>query len=327
MRLVALLGTLLLVACGGKETDTTRASRPPAKVDDRIEVVVRAPWGAGNGSLGHTTPQEGNPEGPMSLAVDRDGRIFVLDQVNHRIASFGGGLAPASVPIPGDTFQDLALDGRGGFVLLDRLQTRSLAFVGADGRIDHEVSLLGSGIEEAGGVTGLFRLDDGYWVEVEHQRAVRIADALGQADTVRPMIGGRPSRDGASILRAALGQGGEVVDLFAGPVGAGAATQRIARLHFPIRVSSLSELDSGPDGRTLVAANLVEMSTDTPAAVIREVQTIATVDPSGALLDRVDLPPLIAPEEQFRPVRLGGDGAIHQLRCEPDGVVIRRIVR
>ena len=35
--------------------------------------------------VGRDRPKEGNPEGPMSFAVDGRGRMHVLDQVNGRV--------------------------------------------------------------------------------------------------------------------------------------------------------------------------------------------------------------------------------------------------
>lgn len=60
------------------------ADSPPA-VD-----VVRARCGSGPEELGITTPQEANPEGPMSFAPGSKGEIYVLAQINLRIQVFRG---------------------------------------------------------------------------------------------------------------------------------------------------------------------------------------------------------------------------------------------
>src|SRR5262245_17347214 len=47
--------------------------------------VFGSKWGTGPEELGHERPDEGNAWGPMSLATDRKGRVYVLDSVNGRI--------------------------------------------------------------------------------------------------------------------------------------------------------------------------------------------------------------------------------------------------
>src|SRR4051794_21224892 len=68
---------------------TPAAILPRAASTGAPPAVVRAKWGSGPGELGRDRPKEGNPEAPMSVTVDGEGRAVVLDQVNGRIVRFG----------------------------------------------------------------------------------------------------------------------------------------------------------------------------------------------------------------------------------------------
>ncbi|MBN1631152.1 MAG: hypothetical protein JW990_15435 [Thermoleophilia bacterium] len=48
-------------------------------------LLVTLPWGSGEGQVGLVRPAEGLTSGPEALAVAPDGRIAVLDSVNHRV--------------------------------------------------------------------------------------------------------------------------------------------------------------------------------------------------------------------------------------------------
>jgi hypothetical protein len=294
----------------------------PGPASARLERVIAAPWGGGKGSLGHEIPAEGAPVGPMSFVVDARGRVFVLDQVNARVALFDGGAPAGEVRVPGDTFQDLELDGQGGFILLDRHQTSSLAYVDAAGNIDHEVALVGPGIAEATAVTAIFRRDDGVWAEVEHARLVRVADEQGKAPASRKIVEGRFGEGGRSLLRATLER----------PTGAliseipaeGGPARDLARARFGMFPAAITGLEQLSGGRVLLSALLVEERAAPPYDVVRAEHALMTFGPDGRQLSRDALPDHDGPEELFRPVRLGADGAVYALRCAREGAEIWR---
>src|SRR5262245_45057636 len=122
------------------------AERPVPK-----EVLVRAPWGKEVGQLGRKREAESAPQAPMGFAVDAEGRIHVLDQVNARLQIFDRDKPPRVVSLPSDAFQDIALDAKGNPIVLDRLATGTVAFLGANGDIDHTVPIVGPGVPEGGG--------------------------------------------------------------------------------------------------------------------------------------------------------------------------------
>jgi hypothetical protein len=259
----------------------------------------------------------------MSFAVDRTGRVLVLDQVNSRVQVFAVGKPTASVPLPADTFQDIDVGAGGGLVLLDRLARQVVVFTAADGSLAGEVGLVGAGVPEGGGVTGLFQRDDGTWVEVEHRDLVRIADAGGRADPNRPTAPGRPTGDGRAFLRAAL-DGREAAVVLRRARDADAFTP-LARVAFPAPILHLTALESDSRGHIFLAASLLRR----PAAEgsrADEAEVVAILGPDGVNLGLVTLPPRLGPEEFYRPIRLGADGNVYQMSWDEGGVTLRRIL-
>jgi hypothetical protein len=81
-------------------------------------LLVRLPWGDGPGEVGLQKPAEGLGRGPEALAIAPDGRIAVLDSVNHRIdvlSAQGTPLSTIPVDLPEPRF--LAVGTTGVYVL------------------------------------------------------------------------------------------------------------------------------------------------------------------------------------------------------------------
>lgn len=284
-------------------------------------VVAEAAWGRGPQDLGRRGGAESSPEGPMSFDVDERGRAVVLDQVNRRLQRFEAGAAVGSVPLPADTYQDMALGAQGRVALLDRFGTSSVTIVDETGSVSSQVPLVGSGVPDGGSVTGLFQREDGTWVEVGHAELVRVATADGHPDVSRPMASGRFSADGSGLLRAARsGSHGAVVTR----TPARGAPELFATVPFELPVHHLTALDSEPSGRVLLGASLVEEEPVAPYDVLDEAEAIVLLDGRGNELRRWLLPATAGPEETFRAVRFGRDGAVYCMQLTPFGVVIRR---
>jgi hypothetical protein len=282
--------------------------------------VLAAPWGTGARSLGHAIPEEGAPEGPASFLVDDAGALHVLDHVNAQIKVFRGDQPIRTLPIPGDTFQDLALSAAGRYVLLDRSLTASLAYLDETGRIDHEIPLVGEHVAEGGSVTALFARDDGMWVEVEHTRLVRVATARGEPDPDRPVIEGRFTPAPGALVSAHLLRPRGVSVSFGSP------PREIARPSFPEIAWTITGLDVDRAGRVWLGVELLEERPEPPFDVLRTDHALLAFDgATGALLSRAALPTAEGPEEVFRPLRMGHDGAMYSLRCAKDGAEIWKV--
>jgi len=291
---------------------------------DKAEIVFTAPWGSGPGQLGRQTPEEGAPEGPMSFVVDDKGRYLVLDQVNSRIQVFEPGESPRSIALSGSTFQDLVLDGAGNRLVLDRLGRASITRLDPEGNYLGEINLIGPDIPEGGMITGMFAQEDGIWVEIEHHRLVRVADADGNPDPDRPAVEGRFTADGGWLLTAAL----ERLDgaaIFKQSTGGEARGQELmARVRFSDRVSHLLTLDSDTAGRVFLAAHLVALREVSPFDVVESRDEVVILAYDGTELGRHALPTAQGSAEQFRSIAVGPDGSISQLLLDENGATMRR---
>lgn len=306
---------------------TTVQTRAPAPAPASIPrapgaVALSAPWGGEPGRVGRRVDSEASPEGPMSFVVDRQGRAIVLDQVNARVQVFDPQGEPRVVPLPADTFQDVALDGRGRVVALDRLGAKSVAFVEPSGAVASEVAIEGTGIAEAGLVTALEQRDDGTWLEVQHQHWVRVADADGRPDATRPRVEGRLTADGKHVLRASK-SGASAVWVV---TKSGDETPRpLVRVQFDLPVAFITALEPLPDGRIVLGVHLMREADAPPFAVVEEREEVVILGFAGDELSRIALPASTGPEESLRRLRVGADGAIYHLSFDDGGATLRRL--
>lgn len=168
-------------------------------------VVISAPWGSQLGQLGRERPSEGNPEAPMSFAVDAKGRVLVVDQVNSRVVRYGpDGKPEAALPVELRTAQDIALADDGTMAVMDRYTEKSVELFDESGKPIGDLPLVGEGVEQPGDLTGVFVDGKDVYVERQHGPLVRIGDTAGNAAQPRSEIPGRPSRDGLSFLNAGI---------------------------------------------------------------------------------------------------------------------------
>lgn len=297
----------------------TPAAPAPA-LPAKSEQVFHARWGSAPGELGRRVGNESSPEGPASFAVDAHGRAFVLDQVNGRVQVFESGRAPRSLPVPSDTYQDVALTHDDGLVLLDRLSKESVAFADARGKVSHEIALVGHGIAEAGDVTGLFQRADGTWVEVKHANLVKIADADGAPLEERTIAQGRFGADG-SVLRASKSGASSV--FVAQKTERGVAP--LAKIDFSLPVWQLLELETDAKGRVFLGASLLDERAQAPFDVLDAREVVVVLDASGSELGRLDLPASTGAEESFRRIRVGADGTVYHLAWDERGATMRRL--
>lgn len=305
---------------------STGASADGGTADARDpNVHAKLGWGSGPNELGRDRPEEGNAEGPMSVAVDRQGRALVLDQVNGRIVRLDEKGEPAgTIPIPVQMAQDLAVTEDGKTLVMDRLVDRSVAILGPDGQLLGELPLAGTGIEEPGGVTGVFVDGEDVYVEREHGPLVRIGDTAGTPDTERPEIPGRPSRDGKLYLNAGL------IDPLAGRVYLNAIA-RPSQEHLYTREYQLAvplvgilALDTDLAGTIYLALLAEQPSGDPNVPPQHQVRLLCISPQDGTPIGQTELPATELPEESFRDFAvLDEGGVLYALRTE-EGVVYQR---
>jgi hypothetical protein len=168
--------------------------------------------------------------------------------------------------------------------------------------------------------------DDGVWVEVEHARLVRVADARGSPDRDRPQVSGRFSADGAFLLSAAR-EGRQAAVILARPAASPGELPRLfSRVGFSLPVLHLLALESDTAGRVLLAAHLARFQSQAPFGVLEERLEAVLLDPDGTEIDRVQLPASRGVLDQFRTLRFSPDGVLYHLYYDESGVSLRRIL-
>jgi hypothetical protein len=296
------------------------AGAQDAAADKGPDVFFSATWGSGRlDQLGHTRPSEANPEAPMSLTIDGQGRMFVLDQVNGRILRVGPDGKPQGV-IPlkqQEAAQDVAVANDGSMAVLDRFNSKSIVMYDQQGNALGEIPLQGEGLEETGLATGLFVDGNDVYVEKEHGPLVRVGTTDGKPASDRGEIPGRPSRDGNSFLNAG------VIDVAAGRMYVSAIDRASMQHRFTRELRQGAEirgilmLDSDKLGTIYLATQLNQNGT--------EVVILTCLEPlKGFPTGSAQLPVNTLPEETFRDFAvLDEGGVIYSVRGE-QGVSYQR---
>lgn len=276
-------------------------------------------WGSGDGQLGHSRPDEANPEAPMSLAPAPGGGVWVLDQVNGRLVKFGAsGAAETTVRLTQQAPQDVTVAADGTVVVMDRLVDKSVALFGPDGKQRGELPLVGRGLTEGGASTGILTDGTSVLVEREHGDLVRLGSTDGVRDQDRPEVPGRPSRDGALWLTASIADGAAGQVLLTA-IERPSRTHRFTRaLHLPGPTIQLVLLDSDRVGLIYLGA-VVELPGSTPAAAQFGIHVVC-LDAAGRPLGALDLPANSSPDETFRELVVSDEGGVTWMQRTDQGV-------
>jgi hypothetical protein len=197
---------------------------------------------------------------------------------------------------------------------------------GADGKLVDTLSLGGKGVTDNGGVTGLFADDDGIYVERDHDTVVRIADASGRADPARPEMLGRPSRDGRLLLAASIADGalGEILVRAVDRQSGMPAWEQPVRLGAPI--VHILALDSDRRGMIYLAVDVGHESPTPPYQLVDERLVLVRLGGGGAPRGILEVPPLPAADETFRPVTVDDDGTVFVMYGGDKGLSVTRYV-
>ncbi len=324
MALLGLGAGLAVLATGGvafpglgSASDTTLA--PPVKATGP-EVVVRVPWGNEPSALGRIDGDEGASEGPMSFALAADGTVWFLDQTRFRLARFGPtGVLLQEVPLQADTFQDFEVTADGSFVLLDRLAHRTMVVLDASGRFVRSIPVEGPGISEGGMVTAMWADATGVWLEHLHTERVRVLDASLEP-CKREIVRGRPYRRGIELLGAREGRGS--VTIWTEDRLRGQGSRAIVSSSH--EVARIIWLQADEEGNVHGVFHVLEFDGADPARVKHEEVLGIRYDGDLRETGSWKSPWVIQPWEQFREVRVGRDGTIHQMGFEDGGVVVMR---
>ncbi len=279
-------------------------------------LVISSPWGSQLGQLGRDVPSEGNPEAPMSFAVDGKGRVLVLDQVNSRVVRYGpDGKPEAAVPTELRTAQDIALADDGTMAVMDRYTEKSVELYDASGRPIGGLPLVGEGVEQPGDLTGLFVDGKDVYVERQHGPLVRIGDTAGNAAQPRSEIPGRPSRDGLSFLNAGIiePQAGRA---YVSSIERATMQHRFTReLRLDGKLLTILLLDTDRSGVIYFAVQMTPQNSD------QEVVMLTCLEPlKGQPIGTAAMPATTLPELTFRDLSVLDEGGVIYAHRTDQGV-------
>jgi hypothetical protein len=304
----------------------TPGARPerPASLSRPTDVLVSTSWGSGAGQLARSTPEEGNPEGPMSFTVGPEGTLLVLDQVNGRIARYDRNGQPLEpIPVSQTLPHELAVAPDGSIAVMDRLADRSIALFDSQGKLVGDFPLKGKNLPEPGLATGLFVDETGIYVERGHGPLVRVGDLHGRGDPEQPPLDGRPTPEGKSLLSAAI------IDARAGRFWVRSVDRASGQMRFmkelrlPVPLRHLMYLDADRAGRIYVGAAVGrEASPGEP--LLEEGVQVLCLSPEGEVRGSAMLPPNQLPDETFRELTVTEDGTILYLHRTEAGAELRR---
>jgi hypothetical protein len=314
----------------GAGSERARASTPGARAERPVpvsrptDVLVSTSWGSGAGQLARSTPEEGNPEGPMSFSIGPEGTLLVLDQVNGRIARYdrnGEPLAP--IPVSQTLPHELAVAPDGSLVVMDRLADRSVAIFDPQGKLVGDLPLTGKNLPEPGLATGLFVDETGIYVERGHGPLVRVGDLGGRSDPAQPLLDGRPTPEGKSLLSAAMIDAGAGRFWVRSVDRASGQMRFMKELRLPVPLRYLMYLDADRAGRIYVGAAVGREPAPGEPLLDEGVQVLC-LSPEGEVRGSAMLPPNQLPDETFRELTVTEDGTILYLHRTEAGAELRR---
>ena len=269
--------------------------------------------------VGRVLGSEADSEGPKSFAVQPDGGVLVLDQVNRRVLDLdAAGSVARSIALPHATFDDVEqVEGR-AILALDRLVSKVLLVMDMKGTVLTQIALQGRGIERSGLITAMLPRPDGVWLEVDHRHSVKVLDrSLSPCE--RQIIPGRPIANAQSLRAALDGRGG--VQVSTGPRRERDAA-RTATLTAEAPIHRIVWFDADADGYVHIVLHEAEFAYTQPFRVKNERYRLVTLDSQLKEVRRLDSPWVLTQLDQRVEFRVGPDGRLWQMAFTPDGVLV-----
>lgn len=317
--LLVALGMFTLSSAGSGATELN--GPVPQNIESKeakfqVQEVLRVAIGTGETELGVITPEEANPEGPMSFVVSPAGELYVLDQTNSRIQVYENGQWKKTIPIPATTYSDIALLPDGKIALLDCLVKKEITVIDQEGKVVTAFSLIKPAIPKPEEIIGIYYIAGGNWPGLWGS-ADNSSFLMAEKD-LRPVpnpvkIPGILTPDGRRLLKV------EIVDEKKAAVSLSDEVFRSWKdfqVSFPLPFGAILGVWQDQKQNIYLAANVFNLR--------QERNQVVVLNSSGKEIARIDMYVSKEPNDVFYPVRVTEDGSIYQLVIEDKEVVIRK---
>jgi hypothetical protein len=278
-------------------------------------LVFDAPLGGGPGEFEVLDAEEGNAEGPMSLSVHADGRVFVLDQLNARVQVFSEAQLLREIPIPEGGYQDLAVLEAERLVLLDRLVNQVLLVLDFGGREIGRVPLDSVGIDEPARVSAVWSRPDGVWLEYS-EKSVHVLGREGQVLDTRESVDGHIASTGRARLDVSINPVGELTVSRANRDGSNVVRRRIS---YAEPVSHVLLLAGDDSERIHLVTEHIRSTVEGNDSRIELVQLSPLLDE----IRRSELEVTPSYREQFRAFDVAKTGTVYRLEVLESSIELR----
>lgn len=294
----------------------------PAPVDkvQHVKEIALLPFGSGPQQIGQVSAGEQNPEGPMALDADQNGRVCVLDQVNARVQCLLADGTWQQIAVS-RTAQDLAIAADGALLTLDRLVAHNVQ------KISNQAKLLNTwplDPQQAPLTTALFERQSQPWIELEH----RDVQSVGPTPVVQQ---GRLTADGRWLLLglkvppnqvAITGQVPKITPQVPTPAQESPPGQTLLAA-FKLPVWQIVELAGDTKGHLWLVVDLVQL--DAKDMPVQRLRQAVIFDDQTREIARYDLCVPDGPQEQFRTAKLGGNGHLYSMCLQSNGLHVQEV--
>jgi len=293
--------------------------RLSAREIHRIE-ILRVHTGSGPDEIGVITPDEANPEGPMSFALSKNEDMYILDQINSRIQVYKNNVRVGTIPLPADTYDDLDLCPDGKIALLDSLYQKALFIIDRKGEVLNEIPLKGNLIPDPTEVIEIQMVEEGkfagIWVRLDN-RSVRLASLDGQR--LQPIAApGKFSLDGKRLMKAEkIGEITAVV--YRSEENSFARWEPEITVEFSGPIISLLGLWDDRNEKIYLGAFLSGENERGEEIFANE---FVVLNPQGKEIDRFRIFVQEEPHEIRRSLRLSPEGYLYQMVVDKDYILI-----
>lgn len=315
----------------GKGNDGTGDGKTPAPPATVVQIPTTTdgsgpgtsydPNGAGDTGSADAPADLGANTGPAAFVVDDEGTIYLLDEINLRIAQIpaNGGMG-TTIPLAAAAYLDLEFDGKGGFILLasgqngtsdDDGQTKAVIFVDGTGKETSRVTI--TNLDEEEEPTALVLHDDGVWVEINRSYLRKVTDASFNADTSGAQADGKFMASENSVVMAGIGDDDGVL-VSKEPADGGDITD-FPMVTFDSPIVAMLGTETDAQGNIYVGVEVGDPDDDSAP---REAWVVS-LDSSGKEQWRVQFPTPSDDVDLVRPMRVGEDGQLYVMRVSDAG--------